>query len=149
MATSKHKTNQSIIMKTSDLKLLMKVSQSDGAFQILLQILNTLFILPVEYLRCFFQCNGEYFWCEIRFFSQLNICWCERTIFFNAESKKQSVKEMKLIYRSCAMVLVRLCWLLISRTKSLELVRTILQYAQSVWVDSTRLLEEELVQQLH
>ena len=41
-----------------------------------------------------------------------------------------------MIYRSCAMVLVRLCWLLISLTKTWELVGTT-KYAQSVAVGQT------------
>ena len=32
----------------------------------------------------------------------LNIGWCERTIFCDRESQKSLVKEMKMIYRSCA-----------------------------------------------
>ena len=32
----------------------------------------------------------------------LNIGWCERTIFLDRESQKSLVKEMKMIYRSCA-----------------------------------------------
>ena len=46
------------------------------------------------------------------------------------------VKETKMIYRSCAMVLVRLCWLVISLTKTWELVGTT-KYAQSVAVGQT------------